>query len=85
MTFGYIIQVIFSLAIVFGLMWLTTKYLLPRMAPGSKGRMIEVLDRVVLEPGVSSYVLKVENKSWLIAVSNKSVTKIGEISKGNEN
>ena len=81
-TFGYILQIIFSLAIVFGLMWLTSKYLLPRFVPGSKGKLIEVSDRLMLEPGVSAYVLKVKGQSWLVAVSNKNVVKIGKIDEG---
>ena len=78
-TFGYVVQVIISLAIVFGLIWLSAKYIFPRMVPNRTGKLIEVKDHVMLEAGVSAYVIKVKDKQWLVAASNKNVVKIGEI------
>ncbi len=78
-TFGYMIQLVFSLAIVFGLIFVAAKYLIPKFSPSSKGRFIEVEDKVVLEPQVTSYVIKVKDASWLIVVSNKHIAKIDKI------
>ncbi len=75
-TFGYVIQLFFSLLIVFGLIYLTSKYILPRFKMEAKGKIIEVLDRIVLEPQVSSYIIKVGRQKYLLGVSNKNVTLI---------
>jgi flagellar biogenesis protein FliO len=78
-TFGYIIQLIFSLAIVFGFIFIGAKYLLPKFSSSTKGRLIQVDDKVVLEPQVTSYIIKVANESWLIVVSNKHVARIDKL------
>ena len=78
-TFGYIIQLIFSLAVVFGLIFVAAKYLIPKFSASTKGRFIQVEDKVVLEPQVTSYIIKVGDLSWLIVVSNKHIAKIDRI------
>ncbi|MFH1761718.1 MAG: hypothetical protein ABIA63_11525, partial [bacterium] len=44
-TFGYIVQVIISLAIIIGLIYLSGKYLMPRLQFTSTGKNIEVIER----------------------------------------
>ncbi|OGB89219.1 hypothetical protein A2625_04995 [candidate division WOR-1 bacterium RIFCSPHIGHO2_01_FULL_53_15] len=78
-TIGYIMQVIFSLAIVVALIYVIAKFLLPKMRVTGSGRLIQVLDRVLIEPQVAAYILKVGKKSWLVVSSNKNVAKIAEI------
>ncbi len=78
-TFGYVIQLVFSLAVVFGLIFIAAKYLIPKFSPSTKGRFIQVEDKVVLEPQVTSYIIKVADASWLIVVSNKHIAKIDKI------
>jgi len=78
-TFGYIIQVVFSLAIVLGLIYLTSKYLLPRLQVNPKGKFLEVIDRVGLEPQVSAYVIKVKDQTYVLAVSSKNVELIDKL------
>jgi hypothetical protein len=46
--------------------------------------MIQVLDRVGLEPQVSAYVLTSFGNTYLILVSNKSATLIDKIESGIE-
>ena len=58
-TFGYVMQVFFSLLIVFGLIYLTAKYILPKFQVKGQGRLIEIADRIGLEPQVTAYILKV--------------------------
>ncbi len=81
-TAGYIFQLILSLAIVLALIWVTTKYLLPKLQLPSTGKMIEVLDRVGLEPQVTSYVISVAGKKYLVVVSSKAATLIDKIEGG---
>lgn len=78
-TLGYVMQVLISLGIVLALIYLVAKYVLPRMKVNAPGRLIQVLDRIFLEPGVSAYVLKVGKSAWLVATSNKQVTKIDKL------
>jgi len=78
-SFGYLMQIFFSLAIVFGLIYISSKYLLPKLQVNQQGKIIKVVDKVVLEPQVSSYIIKAENRAWLIVVSNKNVVKIDEL------
>jgi len=78
-TFGYLIQVFISLLIVVGLIYFTAKYILPKFQVGGKGKLIEVVDRIGLEPQVSAYILRVGGRSWLVVASNKNVELISEL------
>ena len=78
-TFGYVAQLFFSLLIVIGLVYITTKFILPKLQVSTKGRLIEVVERVGLEPGVSAYIVRIKDTAWLMTVSNKQVTKIGKL------
>jgi flagellar biogenesis protein FliO len=75
-TFGYIIQVTLSLAIVLALIYLSAKYLLPRLKLTAKGSNIQVLDRMGLEPQVTLYHVKSDKGEYLIGVSGKSIALI---------
>ncbi|MBN3033185.1 MAG: FliO/MopB family protein [Candidatus Saganbacteria bacterium] len=78
-TAGYVMQVIFSLAIVVALIYVIARFLLPKLKVAGQGRLIRVLDRVMIEPQVSAYILKVGHQNWLIVSSNKNVEKIAEL------
>ena len=78
-TFGYIIQLLFSLAVVFGLIYIGSKYFLPKLQMPSKSRQIEVVDRIGLEPQVTSYIIKAQGSSYLIVVSNKNICRIDKL------
>ncbi|OGC11168.1 hypothetical protein A3K48_01395 [candidate division WOR-1 bacterium RIFOXYA12_FULL_52_29] len=78
-TLGYVIQVFLSLGIVIAIMLVAARYILPRFKISAPGKMIEVLDRVILEPQVSAYVLKAGKKSWLVVISNKQIARIDEV------
>jgi hypothetical protein len=78
-TFGYVIQVVFSLALVLALIYFSAKMLLPRLRGPVKGGLVQVTDRVYLEPQVAAYVLKAGRRSWLIVTSSKNVEKIAEL------
>ena len=78
-TTGYLFQLFVSLAIVFGLMYLVSKYVLPKIKVTTSGRHIQVIDRVGLEPQVTAYVLKVQNNSWLIVSSHKNVSVVSKL------
>ncbi|MFH1577218.1 MAG: flagellar biosynthetic protein FliO [Candidatus Margulisiibacteriota bacterium] len=78
-TFGYIMQVFFSLIIVMALLYLVAKYILPRMKLSATGKLIKIVDRVYLEPQVSAYILQVGKDAWLVVASNKQVTRIDKI------
>ena len=81
-TIGYIFQLIISLAIVIGLIFFSAKYLFPKLQLPSQGKSIQIIDRIGLEPQVSAYVISANNKQYLIAVSNKSVTLIDKLESG---
>jgi flagellar biogenesis protein FliO len=78
-TVGYVMQVLFSLAVVVAMIYIIGRYLLPKLKVTGSGRLIQVIDRVLIEPQVAAYILKVGEKSWLIVSSNKNVEKIAEI------
>ena len=78
-TFGYIMQVFFSLLVVLALIYLLGKYVLPRLKTSTAGRLIKIIDRVYLEPQVSAYILKVGKSAWLIATSKQNIIKIDKI------
>lgn len=78
-TFPYLVQLFFSLLIVFGLIYIMARYLLPKLKISTKGRLIQVVDKVGLEPQVSAYILKVGKQSWLVVVSNKQVARIDRL------
>lgn len=82
MTFGYIMQVLFSLLIVIGIIYVASKYLLPKLQFKSKGALLELEDRIGLEPQVSAYVIKRKDKKWLIVVSNKNVAVVDKLEEG---
>jgi len=62
-----------------GLIYLTAKYILPKIQPASKSKYIELFDKIVVEPQVTLYIVKCFGKSWLISVSNKQVSLIDKI------
>jgi flagellar biogenesis protein FliO len=78
-TFGYVLQLIISLAIVLGLIYFASKYILPKLQIPSSGKLIEIVDRIGLEPQVSAYIIAAQGKSYLIVVSAKNVALIDEI------
>ncbi|MDI6731272.1 MAG: flagellar biosynthetic protein FliO [Candidatus Margulisbacteria bacterium] len=78
-TFGYIMQVIVSLLVVLGFIWLAAKYLLPKLKVSDSGKLIKILDRAYLEPQVTAYLLRVGGKAWLVGTSNKNIALIDKI------
>ena len=78
-TVGYIMQVLISLAIVVALIYVSAKFLLPKLKVTTTGKFIEVMDRVFLEPQVTAYILKVRKSAWLVVTSNKQVAKIDKV------
>lgn len=78
-TFGYIMQVLISLLVVLAFIYLAAKFLLPKFQFTPSGRLIQVLDRLGLEPQVAAYILKAGKSAWLVVVSNKQVTRIDKI------
>lgn len=81
-SIGYVIQLLFSLLVVLGFLYLTAKYLLPKIKTSNKSEHITLADRLVVEPQVTLYIVKTANKSWLISVSNKAVTVIDKLEEG---
>lgn len=79
-TVASVFQVIFSLAVVLAFIYVIAKYLLPKIKLTPTGKLITVLDRVCLEPQVTSYILKVGHEAWLVVVSNKQIAKIDKVS-----
>jgi len=81
-TFGYVMQIIISLLIVIGLIYLSAKYLLPRLQVAPQGKLIHVTDRLGLEPQVTIYTVKVASQTYLIAVSNKNTALLDKFKEG---
>lgn len=81
-TIGYVFQLILSLAIVIGLIYFSAKYLFPKLQLPAQGKLIQLVDRIGLEPQVSAYIISADNKSYLIVVSNKGVTLIDKLESG---
>jgi flagellar biogenesis protein FliO len=84
-SIGYLMQVFFSLLIVAAFLYLTAKYILPKLqVSASKGRMIDVIDRIGLEPQVTAYILRVTKRSWLIVSSSKNVQVVSELEESDQ-
>lgn len=81
-TVGYIFQLIISLAVVIGLIYFSAKYLFPRLQLPSQGKLIEIVDRIGLEPQVSAYIISANGKSYLIVVGRQGVTLIDKLESG---
>ena len=79
LTIGYAFQVFISLLIVIGFIYIVARYLLPKLQMPSKGRLIQIVDRIGLEPQVSAYILKVKDKSWLIVAGKGSVEVVDKV------
>ncbi|MFH1710272.1 MAG: flagellar biosynthetic protein FliO [bacterium] len=81
-TIGYVFQLILSLAIVIGLIYFSAKYLFPKLQLSSQGKLIQIVDRIGLEPQVSAYIISVHDRSYLIVVGQKGVTLIDKLESG---
>ncbi len=81
-TFGYIMQILISLVIVIGLIYLIAKYIFPKLQVSSLGKNMKVIDRVGLEPQVTIYTVKIGSYSYVIAVSSKNTTLIDKFREG---
>jgi hypothetical protein len=81
-TVGYIFQLLISFGIVIGLIFFAAKYILPKVQLPSAGRSLEILDRLGLEPSVTTYVIAWNEKKYLVIVSNKSATLIDKLESG---
>lgn len=81
-TLGYFIQLLFSLGVVVGIIFLIGRFLLPKLKVGGNGLYLTVLDRLPLEPQVTAYLLATGEKCWLVVSSNKQVTRVAELKKG---
>jgi len=77
--FGDVINMFFFLAVVLGIIYLSTKFLLPKMKLSGTGKLISILDRVPLEPNVSLYVIQIGTKKWFIGVGQKNITRIEQL------
>jgi len=78
-TASYIFQLFMSLLIVFGLMYLISKYVIPRIKVTSQSKYIQVIDKIGLEPQVGAYIIKVNDAKWLVVVSNKNVSVVSKL------
>jgi flagellar biogenesis protein FliO len=78
-TFGYVMQIIFSLAVIVAFIYVIGRFVLPKLKITPTGKIIQVVDRAFLEPQVSAWILKVGKKAWLVVISNKQVAKIDEV------
>ena len=78
-TFGYVVQVIISLAVIIGFIYLLGRYVLPRFKINSSGSLIKVVDLVYLDPQIGAYILKVGKAAWLVVASKQQVVKIDKI------
>ena len=81
-TFGYIMQILISLLIVLGLIYITAKYVIPKLQVTSLGKNIHIVDRIGLEPQVTAYTIKAGNYNYLIVVSSKNTTLIDKFREG---
>ncbi|MDD4179830.1 MAG: flagellar biosynthetic protein FliO [Candidatus Margulisbacteria bacterium] len=78
-TASYVMQVIVSLIIVLAIIYSIARFLLPKLKLPTQGRLIQIVDRIMLEPQVNAYIIKVGKKAWLIASSNKGIEKIDRV------
>ncbi len=78
-SIGYIMQLFFSLLVVFGLIYVSAKFVMPKLQTPTSTSNMKVLDRIMLEPQVTAYILKAGKSSYLIVASNKSASLISKL------
>lgn len=75
------LQVFFSLLLVLFLIYVSARYLLPRLSPlASNKRYVQIIEKVPLESQVTLYLVKVGSQTWLIGVGHKQVQLISSVS-----
>jgi flagellar biogenesis protein FliO len=76
-----LLQTLFALAVVCGLIYLIFRWILPRFGvPGhSASGLVSILDSIGIEPRRNLYVIKVANRSILIATSEAGVQFISDL------
>lgn len=79
-TASKLIGTLFALCLVLFLAWLLIRWLNRRMpgVSGGSGRSIQVIDRVQVAKGSTIVMLRVEEKVFLVAVSEHAVEKLSE-------
>ncbi len=83
-----ILGALVALVFVLLLAWFILQWLGKRMnglAPGTGGRLLNVLDRVSFGKGGSLLLVRVDKKVFLIAVSEHAIEKIAELDDPDEN
>jgi len=78
-TFGYIMQLLFGLLVIFGMLYVTAKFFLPKLKLARSGQIIKIVERIYLEPQVSACLISIGKQNWLIGIGNKQITKIDKI------
>lgn len=73
LSFGYLFQLLISLAIVISLIYLAAKYIFPRLEIKPKGKNIQVIEKTLLEPQTFAYLIKVYDKTFFVVTSNKNI------------
>lgn len=75
-----ILKLIFALAVVLGLMYLTFKLSGDKLNKMNNGKHIKVLERTQISRDSSIAVVKVGTKGYVLSISNSKVEKLDELS-----
>ncbi|MCF0148165.1 MAG: FliO/MopB family protein [Clostridium sp.] len=75
------LKLIFALAVVLGLMYLTFKLSGDKLSKINSNKHIKVLERSQISREASIAVVKVGDKGYILSISNNKIEKLDELSK----
>lgn len=79
-TYGvFLLETLAALAIIGTAAWILVRYVRPRVAAASKPTRIQILERVVLEPRRSLYLVEVDGRTLLVGAGERSIRLIAPV------
>ncbi|MFI5840598.1 FliO/MopB family protein [Catenuloplanes sp. NPDC051500] len=77
-----VLRIVFSLAIVFGLMWVLARVVKKPLTGRHSGAALDVLSRTQLSRGTSVALIRVVDRALIVGVTESQVTLLGETDLG---
>jgi flagellar protein FliO/FliZ len=77
-----VLRIVFSLAIVFGLMWVLARVVKKPLTGRHSGAALDVLSRTQLSRGTSVALIRVVDRALIVGVTEGQVTLLGETDLG---
>jgi flagellar protein FliO/FliZ len=82
-TFGYVLSLLLTFAIVVGLAYFTSKFLSQRLSPSLHSRNMLIRDVVFLGTNRALYLVEIANRIFLLGVTDHNITQLQEFTDEN--